>query len=462
MEPTATPERRASDAEIARSLRATRHEAAYSAAMAGLTEPFVIPYALALGATPFQAGLLTSARNLLLALVQLLTGAAVRASGSRKRLVLATAGLQALLLLPLAFLRPLLGEGAVAGLIALYTLGTASASLGAPAWGSLVAEYLAPEERGRFFGDRARWSGFWATVASMAAGLVLQVTSGRLSGFGLLMLGAGASRTASVTWLSRFHEEPWQEQPHLRFSFAAFLRSARRSNFARFALCLAAFNFATQLAAPYFAIYMLEELRFGYASYTSVVLAGSITGFLASRWWGEVGDEAGNRAVLRWTVVGTSLLPLLWLAFGSVPWFLLMNVAGAFLWAGLNLSSVNFLYDACSPAKRHTCLAYFNVLNGLGIAAGAFCGGVVTSTVPLVDRSGYATVFCLSAALRLAAGVAFRSWVREVREVRPVGLREVMLDFLGQRVEQVLGFFSVKPELERGRSRRARFGRRPG
>lgn len=35
-----------------------------------------------------------------------------------------------------------------------------------------------------------------------------------------------------------------------------------------------------------------------------------------------------------------------------------------------------------------------------------------------------------------------------------------MLDFVGQRVEQVLGFFSVKPELESRRACRARFGRR--
>jgi hypothetical protein len=153
---------------------------------------------------------------------------------------------------------------------------------------------------------------------------------------------------------------------------------------------------------------MLDELHFGYASYTVVILAGSVTGFLSSRWWGGLGDEFGNRAVLRWTVVGMSVLPLLWLVSGSVPWLLVMNVAGAFLWSGLNLSAVNFLYDACS-----------------------------------------------------AAGVAFRSWVREVREVRQIGLREVMLDFVGQRLEQVLGLFSVQPELESRRAHRRR-GRRSG
>ena len=56
------------------SLIATRREAKWSAVMSGLTEPFMIPYALALGATSFQAGLLSSVRNLLISLVQLGAG----------------------------------------------------------------------------------------------------------------------------------------------------------------------------------------------------------------------------------------------------------------------------------------------------------------------------------------------------------------------------------------------------
>lgn len=168
----------------------------------------MIPYALALGASSFEAGLLSSARNLLLAGVQLASSRAVAWAGSRKRLVLLTAGLQALLWLPLAFVEPLFGGQAVAALIPLYTLGTGAAALGAPAWGSLVAEYLAANERGRYFGERARFSGVWGMSATFAAGGVLQLVPGRVLGFGILCLGAFVSRVASWLELSRFHEEP--------------------------------------------------------------------------------------------------------------------------------------------------------------------------------------------------------------------------------------------------------------
>jgi MFS family permease len=433
--------------------------------MSGATEPFMVPYALALGATSFQAGCLSAVRNLSLALVQLASADAVGRFGSRKAVVLWGAGVQAALWFPLALVGPLLGPWAVIGLIAGYALATASAAWGGPAWGSLVADYLPARERGRFFGLRARLVGFWTTLAGLAAGGVLHLAGDRpWLGFGCLCAAAGLARVAAWRWLARLHEMPWREEPHLRFSFRQFVRAAPRSNFARFSLCIAGLSFATHLAAPYFAIYMLTELEYGYLVYTAVVLAGSVTGFLASPWWGRVGDALGNHAVLRWTVVGVTVLPALWTVSGHPLWMASVNLVGAFLWGGLNLSAANFLYDAVSPPKRHTCLAYFNVLNGLGVSLGALAGGWALGVLPAWGGSAFATLFVASTVLRGLAALAFRRLVREVRPVRQVGLREVVLDVVGQRLVGVLGFFSVKPELERGprgSGRRGDPGRRP-
>ena len=95
---------------------------------------------------------------------------------------------------------------------------------------------------------------------------------------------------------------------------------------------MGAVNLATHLAAPFFAVYLLRELGFGYLTYTAVVLAGSVTGFLMSPWWGRVGDRFGNHAILRWTVVGTSVLPALWPMADHPLWMAAANATGAFLW----------------------------------------------------------------------------------------------------------------------------------
>lgn len=418
--------------------------------MTGLTDPFMVAYVLALGGTPFQSGLLSSARNLLLSAVQLCAADAVAWLGGRRPLVLWTAAVQALSWLPVALAWPLFGGWAVVVVIAAYSAGTAASALGGPAWGSMVSEYLPADRRGAFFGVRARLVGLWATVASLVAGGVLQLSRERpLVGFVALSLGAGVARVASWRQLRRLHEDPWREHPHLRFTFWQFLRALPHSNFARFTCCLAALNCAAHVAAPYFAVYMLEELRFGYATYTAIVVAGSITGFMSSAWWGHLGDRVGNQAVVRWTAAAVAGLPVLWALVPHPLWLGVLNVAGAFAWAGLNLSAANFLYDAVSPPKRHTCLAYFNLMNGAGIALGAAGGGLLVEYLPPGGAgTSYVLVFLVSGVLRGCAALAFPRLVREVRAVRPVGLREVVLDEAGQRLEQVLGFFSVRPERE--------------
>lgn len=445
------------DPRLATSRRAADREAWLSAAMTGLTDPFMIPYVLALGGTPAQAGLLSSARNGLLAIVQLGAAWAVDRAGSRRRLVLVTAWFQTLMWLPTAFAGPLFGPQAVLGVIVFYTLGTAAAALGAPAWGSLLADYIAPAERGAYFGRRARLGGVSTTGAGLVAGATLQA-AGRSTplGFSILCAGASVMRMLSCRALAKLHDTGWGEHPQLRFGFLQFLRRAPRSNFARFSLCLAASSFASHVAAPYFAVYVLEEAHLSYASYTVVVLGASLTGTLSTPWWGRLGDRAGNHAVLRWTLTGVAILPALWLVSGHVVWLLAANVLGAFLWGGLNLSAANFVYDAVSAPRRHTCIAYFNVLNGFGVSLGALLGSRLFQAAESGGMAPYLIVFYGSVVLRILATVAFHAAVREVREVHQVGLREVAFDLVGQRLVALLGEFSVQPAEERRERRKGR------
>ncbi|RIL02197.1 MAG: hypothetical protein DCC71_16635 [Proteobacteria bacterium] len=357
--------------------------------------------------------------------------------------------------MPLALAAPLFGAGAVLAVIGLYTIATASAALGGPAWGSLLADYTDPTERGAYFGRRARITAFAAGVASLAAGAALHLSEGRGAlGFGLLCAGAGVARALSWRALSRFHDGGTHDEPHLDTSFAGFLRSARRSNFARFSLCMALNSLAAAIAAPFFAVYLLEEGHYSYPVYTAVILAGSVTGMLSAPWWGRLGDRAGNHAVLRWTLTGVSILPALWVVSLHPLWMLGANVLGAFLWGGLNLSATNFVYDAVSAARRHTSIAWFNVLNGIGLGVGAFAGAYLLEAAQALPAKPFAVLFYVSVLLRIAAAIAFGRTVFEVREVRQVGLREVMLDLVGQRLVGVLGFLSVRPEQEQERRRR--------
>ncbi len=428
-------------------LRIARKEIVPSAIMLGFTEAFMVPYGLALGASLFQIGLLSSVRNLILSLVQLKTADATRWFRSRRRLVVVTAALQALLWVPIALVPWTFEAGAVPALIALYTAGTAIAAFGGPAWGSLVSEYLAPDERGRFLGRLTRAGGVSKTAAGLAAGGVLSLLADRpLIGFALLCVAAAASRTVSAAWLARLPEGPWQEDRGERFSFWQFIRQAPTSNFARFSLCTGVLSFTVNLAAPYVAVYVLKELHFGYLAYTITVESGAAAAFLMASRWGWVADRSGNWVILRLTMLGVSVVPVLWGVSATPAWMITVYTLSGLLWGGFNLAVVNFVYDVATPAKRARCLAYFNVINGCGVSLGAITGGWLLGWLPPIGDSAFLSLFWVSATLRLVVALVFPRAVREVRAVHPIGLRQVIYDLVGHRLVAVLGWLPPSRE----------------
>jgi MFS family permease len=327
-----------------RTIRLTTLEAIPFAVMTGLTDPFMIPYVLALGATAFQAGLVSSVRHLVLSLAQLGAVRLLHLIGSRKRMVRGAVALQTLLLLPIALAPLLFGAWTVPLVIALFTLGSTSAALGGPAWGSLVSEQLPEGRRGAVFGRREMLVGLTAASAGLAGGLLLHLLRDRvLLGFGLLFAAAAACRAVSWRLLYGLDDRPWAEPPEVYTTFRTFLGRARHDNFVRFALAMGLFGFTVHLTVPYLTVYMLEELRFGYFTYSIVVLSGTLIGNLMIPRWGRVGDARGNRTVLRLTMAGASVLPFLWPLVPHPAWLLAMHLLGGFLWGGLNLSAVNFV-----------------------------------------------------------------------------------------------------------------------
>jgi hypothetical protein len=70
-------------------------------------------------------------------------------------------------------------------------------------------------------------------------------------------------------------------------------------------------------------------------------------------------------------------------------------------------------------------------------------GGWLLSLLPAIGgRSAFVTLFVVSASCRCLATALFDAAVREVRPIRQIGMRQVMHDLVGQRVIQVLGYFS--------------------
>lgn len=402
---------------VRQSLQISRMEGIPASVMLGVFDYYLTPLALFLSATTPQIGLLSALPHLLGSLSLLFAVKVVGWVGSRQRFIWRTAVLQAALLAPVAALPLLPLPGRVWLLIAGMAAFRVLLNLIGPAWGSLMSDYLPAERRGIYFGRRARIVGA-AQLASIAlAGLVLSATkpTAPAAGFAAILAAACAARFISAWQLSRMADLPTHAVPGSDFTFLMFLRRFRESNFVKFAFYTAGIVFSTFIAAPFFSVYMLRDLRFSYLTYMAIHLASVLPGLLALPIWGRHADAVGNARVLKTTGAIVPFIPLLWLVSPNPAYLIAVEFLSGFSWGGFNLCAANFIYDAVTPEKRVRCISYFNLINGIAIFAGTSLGGLVADRLPPLLGHRLLFLFALSGGLRLAVHLFLAPRFREVR-----------------------------------------------
>ncbi len=412
---------------------------------------FLIPFAIFLGATTQQIGLLAALPNFASSLSLLFAVRAVNFAGTRHKLLSSASGLQAVFLVPVVVLPFLpVSTGTKMGLlIALVSLFRVLGSLIGPAWGSLMSEYLPEGQRVQYLGWRSRMVALSGIISTAFWGTLLHFL-GSLSqnaGFVAIFAGVVVTRFLSFWLMARMVDLPLKRNGHTAptLSFRNFRERLRNSNFARFVYFVTTMTFATQLAAPYFSVYMLKDLQFGYLSYTSVQLASVVAGMLAFPLWGRNADIVGNARVLKSTAVLIPLLPLLWTLTTSPVVLVLIELFSGFVWSGFTLCTSNFIYDAVAPQKRVRYLGYFNLINGGAAFAGASLGGYLATALPALGGRSLITLFLISGCMRLVAALFLSPVFREVRETaKKISSIELYFSVVG--IRPVVGE-AVEPEI---------------
>ena len=406
---------------IRRSITYSTYAVIFSAAFLGLTVDYVIPYALFLGASTAAIGVIASIPVFLASLLQLKTNAAAKRTG-RKKLCVITSSLHAFLWLGVVSTTFLPREVSIPLFMIIFTLLTVVGSFDIPAWSSMMADLIPPKRRGSFFGWRMGMLGFTHIVFSAAGGFALSHFQkiNPAAGFSLIFLSAMMFRFASSYSISRMRERP-RKDAFSHFPFINFLKGFRSSNFARFTIFQAAMTFSVYLSAPYFAVYMLRDLGFSYREYMMVILAGTITIYSLVRRWGNLADDFGNVRVIKLTTLFLPVISLLWMFSHNLVYLAAVQVFSGFVWSGYLISSSNFIYDVVSSSKRACAIAYFNVINGTAICAGALLGGLLVDIMPpFFFRSSILAVFLLSTLCRLAARIFLAKGFSDVSTRRSV------------------------------------------
>jgi MFS family permease len=402
--------------------------------MLGVTDNYLVPFALALGASVQQIGWVSGLPNLLGAVSQFFASHAVHWNGGRLKLSVRMASAQAVLLFSIALLALIDFPYQVEVLLLLLVLFAVSATIAAPAWGSLMTEYIPRQKRGQYFSWRNRIIGIVNVCSMIVAGLLLYWAKElSVSGFFIIFLIGALARLVSAWFISRMSDVRRKRDPASEFSFLMFVSRFRESNFVKFVAFVSALTFATHLAGPFFAVFMLRDLQFSYLTYMVIQVLSTVAGLAALPLWGRHADLVGNVRVLRVASFMVTLTPALWLVSHHVLYLSLVQMVAGIGWSGIGLCASNFIYDAVTPQKRIRCIGYFNVINGMALFLGASLGGFAASRLPPLYGYSLLSLFALSSVCRLFFYLVLFRRFREVRPAREVSFQELFFSVVGIR-----------------------------
>jgi len=412
-------------------------EGAAFSVMEGMGVRYITPYALALGAQNFMVGILSSLPALLGNFSQIKTIKLMR-KYPRKKIVRSTTFLQAVSWIPIIFIGFLFMSNKISILtssvllIIFYTLMTTFGALANPAWNSWMKDVV-KKSSGEYFGRKSRISGAIALISMLLAGFILDYfeKTNIFLGFAIIFSIATIGRIISSNYFVKKYEPELKYDEKTYFTFKQFAGKMLSNNFGHFVLFVSLITLATAIASPFFAVYMLKNLRLSYSAYTIVTISSIISTLIFLPFHGRLIDKHGSIKIMKISGALVALIPALWLAPEAisqnsvVAYLIIVEIFSGFIWAAFNLAASNFIYDAVTRQRMPICITYFNIINAFSALLGALLGGILSHYETIFSVSSILFVFALSAFVRLAVFFFISPSVKEVRPVEPISMKEV-------------------------------------
>ena len=319
------------------------------------TSGFLTAFALVLGASNLQIGIL-AALPFAMQVVQIPSIWLVE-HFRRRKLIAVSAWLPAQLLwIPMALIPVFMdvpGKSAITVLLLLMTFRGILSAVCNTAWNGWIRDLVPQTILGQFFSRRLALATVMGMVFSLGAAFFVDfwqervVTQDMVLGYVYVFLfGAIFLGLASPAMMSLIPEPLMQPPPIPQVSLRErLLAPVRDKNFRRLIQFLFFWGFASNLAIPFFAVYMLVRLGFPLAWVIGLSILSQIFNIIFLSVWGHYVDRFGSKAVLSVCVSIYLLVILGWIFttmpeqyFLTIPLLFILHIFAGIATAGVNIS----------------------------------------------------------------------------------------------------------------------------
>ncbi|MCA9184801.1 MAG: MFS transporter [Pirellulaceae bacterium] len=399
-----------SHSQLRTNLRAICSDGVAHSLMVGIGETYVPAFALSIGMSCLQAGLIATLPLLLGGLLQLAAPWGVERLHSFRTWIVRCAIVQALSLYWLAGMA-LSTTRPTWWVFVPVTVYWATGLAVGPAWNTWVQFLVPTSVRPTFFARRVRMCQLGVLAGLVAGGLLLRYGTTTISAqyvFALLFSVAGCGRVYSAWKLaSQSESAAWADDASqsmkwclIRSAAVKCLANGDERRQLRFVVYLIAMQVAVYIAAPYFTPYMLKSVNFTYLQYMTLLGCGFLGKALMLPLAGQIVKRFGAGRLLRLSGIGIIPMSALWLVSDNMVYLIVLQLTSGAVWACYELAMFLKFFDSISHRHRIPVMTFYNLGNSAAMVLGTGIGAAMISWWG-PDRSTFLAIFLVSSMARV-------------------------------------------------------------
>lgn len=374
--------------EIQKGLRSVIKDGLTTQTMVTLTGGvFLVAFALKLGASNTIIGLLAAIPPLA-QLIQIPSIYLIKKYRVRRAICVTATASSRIFWLVIALIPFLFSiEAGLSFLIIALLLYATFGAVGGSSWSPWMHDLVPQDRLGAFYSKRMSLATALGIPLSLAAGFYIDYWKKlfpdyELYGYSILFFFGFLAGMLGVYFISTIPEPrmaPVEGKPKL---FNLILQPFKDANFKNLVMFLGSWNFAVNLAAPFFTVYMLKRLQLDMSFIIALLVLSQLTSLAFLRIWGRFSDRFSNKSVLG---VSGPLFMLCILAWTfttmpekyilTIPLLIAIHIFMGISTAGVTLASGNIGLKLAPKGQATAYLAANSLVNSLAAGIAPVLGG---------------------------------------------------------------------------------------
>jgi MFS family permease len=373
--------------EVSQGLSVVIRDGLATQAMVTLTSGiFLVAFALQLGASNTVIGLLAAIPPLT-ELIQMPAISIVEKVRNRRLICITASSLARVSWIGIAFIPFFFGPvTGVAALVAYLVSYGCFSAISHCSWSSWIRDLVPEEILGTFFSRRMALAMSLGIALSLASGLLIDLWQTYLPypviyAYSLIFLGGFVAGAFDIFFMTRIPERQILPTPHI--SLYHHIREALADdNFSRLIAFMASWNFAVNLAAPFFTVYLLVMLDYDLVIVIILAVLSQSVSVLSYHMWGSIADRYSNKSVLRVAgplfmicIFGWTFTTLPGKHLLTFPLLVILHILMGLSTSGVTLAAANIGLKLAPRGGATAYLASINIANSLAAGIAPIIGG---------------------------------------------------------------------------------------